>query len=207
MRAGVVLRWLIPTVLLPAVSLHSGPARAADGFPHALPLTAGLDTEPSAGDNALFSERARERSFVSVVASADAVFDTFGAPALVDGVSVGVLFSELLELMASARHVVSWEGPSPSHAVTGGFQVGARVPLDVRSRFWVRVGFEMGFSPSGPVSLLARVHLQARVRIGSSFWLGLSLLNPVVRNIEVGEQVQRGPHLGLMSGLELVVVL
>ncbi len=184
-----------------------GAARAADTFPHALPVEAELATEPAPEEDYLFSSKARERSQLSVIASADAAVDTFGLNNFFDGVSAGVVFSDTFELMATARHVATWEFSTPSHGIIGGFQVGARLPLDLRARYWLRAGFEMGFSPGGPISLLTRLHLEARVRLGSSFSLGLALLNPVMRTHTSRLVEERVTRLGLYSGLELMLLL
>jgi hypothetical protein len=191
-----------------AALLAAAPAAGAqDEFPHDLPLSAQLSEGAPLETDYVFSERARERNLLSVIASADAVIDTFSARVLLDGISAGVAFSDLLELMACARHIASWELPAATHGITGGFQLAARVPLDLQARWWFRLGFELGFSPGGPVSFVGRLHLQARMRLGSSVWMGVSLLNPVMRNHESRVATERGLRWGLMSGVELLVTL
>ncbi len=189
------------------VLLGAGSSFAADTFPHGLPLEAELAEEAPPEEGFLFSERARERSLLSVIATADFAFDTFGPNNFFDGLSAGVVFSDTFELLATARHVATWEFSTPTHGITGGFQVGARLPLDLQARYWLRAGFEMGFSPGGPISLLTRLHVQLRMRLGQSVWLGAALLNPVMRTHQSRVVEERVTRLGLYSGFELLVLL
>ena len=162
-----------------------------------------LKPEAVARTTPLFTENARRRAFVTLVAAADA-----GAALARDaraGVSAAVRFTELLEMGAFAR-VVSTVGVDPDAAraerLVAGGRLGLHVALGPASPWAVAGGADIGAAVAGPGLRMGGFYSGIRRKLGPHAFAGVY---PLVPTWFSGDERVPGARLAWMASLEFGV--
>lgn len=159
----------------------------------------------------MFTGRARRRSVVQLVATAEAGGDPLGMRSVFSGVSLGGRFGELVEVGVGFRQALAWPQPGSvahrSPAPTGQtstqlyyFRLGGHFPLDAGHRFAIPLLLDLGGSDGG---MHFRVNLGLRYRVSRSWFLGGYLLNPSYVQHDESSSAAMNPRWTFSSGLEL----